>query len=177
MNPVAAVVPKEPRRRRWTPRLLIKIVLGWAVLTMVFGLAHAALAAQTESKVATESWGLQVRPYAIVWTGDRMGVLGGPKGRKSFRPFGRLRWSSYTSTQGTARGVLWVDDCLPDCASGTFRSQGLTFVHVAYPTTVDHQRVFMRLYFTDHGRQITMSLFYGGHGYFGWRPSTDGDTK
>ncbi|MEV5545726.1 hypothetical protein AB0L35_06205 [Streptomyces sp. NPDC052309] len=33
-----------------------------------------------------------------------------------------LRWSHWNSWSAVARGINWLNDCKPDCASGTFRS-------------------------------------------------------
>ena len=71
---------------------------------------------------------LEVRPPVIDFTGDGTGFLGGatrhaslPKPRlKTLRDFGRLHWSSWTSTDARATGAVWLDNGIPDEASGTF---------------------------------------------------------
>jgi Putative Ig domain len=36
--------------------------------------------------------------------------------------YGRLRWTKWTATDGWATGGLWMDNCTPDCASGTYHA-------------------------------------------------------
>jgi hypothetical protein len=66
-----------------------------------------------------ETW--QVRPAAIVYTGDGSGVLGGFNGTGVAHP-GSITWLSWTATRATGTGAVWLDDCKPDCAEGTFHS-------------------------------------------------------
>lgn len=43
-----------------------------------------------------------------------------------------VRWTSLTPTRGTAKGIVLINDCVPDCATGHFRAYGsrLTFTGV-----------------------------------------------
>jgi len=67
----------------------------------------------------TLTW--QVRPAHIVYTGDGSGVLGGFNGTGVAHP-GSITWLSWTATRATGTGAVWLDDCKPDCAEGTFHS-------------------------------------------------------
>jgi hypothetical protein len=71
---------------------------------------------------------LRVRPATISYTGDGTGIVGGFDGTSVRRP-GHLRWLSYTRRDGRARGLLWLDDCEPSCAEGTFHATPVR-VHV-----------------------------------------------
>jgi hypothetical protein len=99
-------------------------------------LAALALAAPAPAaglpKVLTQREPLfQVRPAVISYTGDGTGLVGGTDGTSVRRP-GHLRWMVYDARQGIGHGLLWLDDCSPDCASGTFHSTPVT-VHVFMP--------------------------------------------
>ena len=61
-----------------------------------------------------------VRPAQIIYTGDGSGVLGGFTGNGPLPRFGRLHWSSWTNIQAHGSGAVWLDDCTPNCAEGTF---------------------------------------------------------
>jgi hypothetical protein len=61
-----------------------------------------------------------VRPAQVIYTGDGSGVLGGFTGKGPLRHFGQLRWSSWTNSQARGSGAVWLDDCTPNCAQGTF---------------------------------------------------------
>jgi hypothetical protein len=71
---------------------------------------------------------LAVRPMGVEFTGDGSGFLGGFTGRRSIpkpglrsvRQFGRLRWSTWNATDARATGAAWLDNGIPDEATGTF---------------------------------------------------------
>lgn len=67
-----------------------------------------------------------VRPAQIVYTGDGSGVLGGFDGRGPYPRFGRLRWSLWNRQRALASGAVWLDDCTPNCAQGTFHPYAVT---------------------------------------------------
>jgi hypothetical protein len=69
----------------------------------------------------------QVRPGHIVYTGDGSGVLGGLDGSGSAHP-GRLVWSRWTATVARGSGAVWIDNCIPDCASGKFTPYAVNVV-------------------------------------------------
>ncbi len=94
---------------------------------------------------------LLVRPAAIIYTGDSSGVLGGSDGTGKAGRFGHLQWSSWTANQAYGSGAVWLDNCTPDCASGTF-SPSAVKVHVFRP----HGPIFTRL---------TLTYTYGGKKY------------
>jgi hypothetical protein len=61
----------------------------------------------------------QVRPASILYTGDSTGILGGFDGTGIAHP-GHLKWRSWTTNRASATGAVWIDDCKPNCAKGTF---------------------------------------------------------
>ena len=73
----------------------------------------------------------EVRPATIWYTGDGTGVIGGSDGASARYP-GRLHWNRYSHRQGRARGLVWLNDCDPSCAEGTFSAAPVN-VHVFAP--------------------------------------------
>jgi hypothetical protein len=68
-----------------------------------------------------------------------------------------LQWTSWTSTSATATGTAWVNNCLPNCATGTVIAYPAT-VTLDQPVSYGGQLYFNRLttYFPDKtptGRQ------------------------
>jgi hypothetical protein len=61
-----------------------------------------------------------VRPAQIVYTGDGSGVLGGFSGTGPYPRFGSLSWSTWNRRQARGTGAVWLDNCEPSCAEGTF---------------------------------------------------------
>ncbi|HEY3725932.1 MAG TPA: hypothetical protein VGL51_02085 [Solirubrobacteraceae bacterium] len=118
------------------------VVLG-AVLVLCLG---ASAAAQTRPKLpllptdVSTRHNLQVRPFVIGYTGDGSGFLGGFDGQGVRLHFGRMRWTQWNRTQATGHGAVWLDDCMPDCAGGTFHPYRVT----VYATQVQ-ANVFRRL--------------------------------
>jgi hypothetical protein len=90
--------------------------------------AHAALPGVLTQDVQHP---FVVRPASIGYTGDGTGIIGGSDGSSARHP-GHLRWTTYTHRQGIASGAVWIDDCRPDCADGTFRKVPAD-VHVFRP--------------------------------------------
>jgi hypothetical protein len=61
-----------------------------------------------------------VRPAQVIYTGDGSGILGGFSGNGPLRRFGRLNWSLWSHRRAAGSGAVWLDDCTPNCAQGTF---------------------------------------------------------
>jgi hypothetical protein len=60
------------------------------------------------------------RPAQVIYTGDGSGVLGGFSGKGPLPRFGRLNWSLWNHRRAAGSGAVWLDDCTPNCADGTF---------------------------------------------------------
>jgi hypothetical protein len=117
-------------------RMRLKWVLGFALSAWIAGAALVPLASASaslprllgdaaHSRYGFLSW--QVRPASIVYTGDGSGVLGGFDGtreRHATHP-GHLTWQTWTRTEATGSGAVWVDDCTPDCADGKFTAHAV----------------------------------------------------
>lgn len=65
----------------------------------------------------------QRSPAEIVYSGDGSALLAG-RGSGPSRPPARLsswlKWLSWTSTEAHGSGADWHDNCVPDCATGTY---------------------------------------------------------
>jgi hypothetical protein len=113
--------------------------------------AASAAGANSLPKVLTqEQPPFQVRPATISYTGDGTGVIGGPDGT-SVRNLGHLRWTTYSRNVGIAVGLVWLDNCRPDCARGRF-SPSQVQVRVSEPSDA-------------HFRLLTLRYRYHGHRY------------
>jgi hypothetical protein len=122
-----------------------------AVLLALGAVAPAAVQAAPPKVLTQRPHHLfQVRPAWISYTGDGTGFIGGSDGSGPADP-GHLRWRRYTHRQASARGVVWLNDCEPDCADGRFHARPAK-VHVFRPR---------------HGRftRLTLKYRYRGKRY------------
>lgn len=92
-----------------------------------------------------------IRPGQVIYTGDGSGVLGGFSGKGPLAHFGRLRWSSWTSSQTRGSGAVWLDDCTPNCAAGTFHPYAVR-VRAFAPNSGHFTRLTLR--YTYKGKHI-----------------------
>jgi hypothetical protein len=67
-----------------------------------------------------------------------------------------MRWSQWNPTQATGHGAVWLNNCLPDCADGTFH---------AYPVTVYATQVRANVF-----RRLTLDYSYNGEPVVDRRP-------
>lgn len=162
------------RSRSWA------LVLAWAAAL----LAAAPVEAAPLPKLPTELVGkasLEVRPPVVSFTGDGTGYLGGFTGRKSIPPtargrslrsLGHLRWSTWTPSHAVASGAAWLNDGIPDDASGTFYPYSVT-VHAYRPRSGIFTRLAFAYWIGDRPYAVTRSAtFYPatqyGPGYWQW---------
>lgn len=135
-----------------------------AIAALALGLALPAMASATT--VPTELGRPQVRPYLIDYTGDGSAFLGGftrHHGLHKSSPlayFGRLHWTTYTARTGRAWGADWLDNFIPDGATGTFHAFKAN-VHVYRPRA----GVFTRMTITDQRHSYTLHAI----GRIGWQ--------
>jgi hypothetical protein len=65
----------------------------------------------------------QRRPFEIVYSADGSALLAG-RGSGPSRPPAHLsaglKWLSWNSTEARGSGADWHDNCVPDCATGTY---------------------------------------------------------
>ena len=125
---------------------------------------------------------LVVKPGQIVFTGDGTGVIAGS--RLPTRRGSRITWSSWTADAARGTGKLWLNDCNPACAGGTYHGYPVRIV--AWKPGMEGGRlVFRRLtlfftgdapdgYPTDH--YTFTDLHDAGPLYpgYGWGPSSPG---
>ncbi len=134
-----------------------------ATAALAAGLALPAAASATT--VPTELGHPQVRPYLIDYTGDGSAFLGGFTGHHGLRKssplsyFGRLHWTTYNKHEGRAFGADWLDNFIPDGATGTFHPFKVT-VHVYRPRA----GIFTRMTIHEQGHSYT----FHAHGPDNW---------
>jgi hypothetical protein len=109
----------------------------------------------------------QVRPAWIGYTGDGTGFIGGADGSGAAHP-GHLHWRRYAHRQASARGVVWLNDCEPDCADGMFHSVPAR-VHVYRPRRGHFTRLTLKYRYRGHRYVDRRALRHtpGGDGYPG----------
>jgi hypothetical protein len=132
-----------------------------SVATMMATGIPVASAAALPKVLTQEHPTFQVRPAVIAYTGDGTGIVGGPDGT-SETDLGHLNWTTYNRRAGVAVGLVWLDDCTPDCASGTFNSAAVR-VRVSSPTH-GHFRL-LTLRYTYQGKRYAdrrVAQFYRG---------------
>ena len=71
-----------------------------------------------------KSRGFQVRPELLPLSGDGTVFVGGPgwkaRGRRVLN-FGAVEWTNFGGSEATGLGLLWLNNCQPNCAEGSFR--------------------------------------------------------
>jgi hypothetical protein len=125
---------------------------------------------------------LGVKPGEILFTGDGTGLIGGS--RTPTRARSAITWSSWTVDAAHGTGKLWLNDCKPACAGGTYHGYPVRVV-AWRPGTEGGRLVFTRLtlfftatapdgYPTDH--YTFTDLHDAGPLYpgYGWGPSSPG---
>jgi hypothetical protein len=143
------------------------------VLALVFSSAGAAEGLPGLLTQTGHGPPFAIRPAQIVYTGDGSGVLGGFTGKGPFPRFGRLLWPSWTDTQARGSGAVWLDDCTPNCAEGTFHPYAAR-VRAFAPHDGRFTRLTLR--YTYHGKRVIERLgiakFAANYSYYtvGFRP-------
>jgi hypothetical protein len=136
------------------PRLLV-LLAGFASLAV-----PAAASAQPLPQTATGRGDALIRPARIIASGDGSFVLGGKRRGSGVASFGRLHWTVYNTRAARATGLAWHDDCLPDCAEGTYHATA----------------VRIRLFRSRDGVFTRMALTGGGLRHHTFRTFTEPDT-
>lgn len=148
-----------------------------AVLAVALVFAGAANA-KSLPKMLTQLPGraqFQVRPYVVDFTGDGSAYLGGFARARSHSArtrgyglwAGRLHWTTWNASEGRAYGADWIDNGMPDTATGTLYPYRVS-VHVYRP----RDGIFTRMTIVQHVQGIpTTSTFYPAHvngPFYGW---------
>jgi hypothetical protein len=95
-----------------------------ASMTAVTALIVAAILAgpaQARPKLQDGAEGFKVRPATILVSGDGTAWLGG-KGFGEPGDWGTIRWTRFRRSGARGDGRIFISDCRPDCAGGTFSS-------------------------------------------------------
>jgi hypothetical protein len=115
---VSAVVRLRP--------LLAGIVSGSVLLLLIASAAQASLPPRPPTDLGG-SQQLEVRPNVVEFTGDGTGLFGGFTGQKHVRRHGnglawagRIHWSTWNGHEARGTGAVWLDNGIPNDASGTF---------------------------------------------------------
>jgi hypothetical protein len=85
--------------------------------------------------------GLQVKPARITYTGDGSGFLGGANARDLHSG---IDWTKWTTELALGTGFNQLDNCEPDCASGTFHGHPVK-IELWRPRTLSGTLVFRDL--------------------------------
>lgn len=124
------------------------------------GAAGAAFASVPNIGVPTSCNGpastLIIEPNTIAPSCDGTLVFGG----FAKHPFGHLRWHNWTTRGAVATGAAWLDNCNPDCVSGT-RTPHPATVRLSKPRIEGGYEIYTRIYVTARGmRPFTQTMGY-----------------
>jgi hypothetical protein len=102
-----------------------------AIGVILWGAAGTSVAASLPPRLLRMdvSSNFVVRPGTMSFGCCRQFVIGGPGvSSRAFRSGrrARIRWTRWAAARSFGVGLLWVDDCVPSCASGTFRPRGVS---------------------------------------------------
>jgi len=142
------------------------LLAGLVVVLMVAAPANAAakprLLARDSSNV------LMLRPGQLVISGDGSEIVGGTGWTQGsgLASFGRIRWSAFNQREAVGRGLLWLNDCDPNCAEGGFR-QHAAWIHASSVKQNRYQRLTVR--YMDDGAVRYDRRIMRRHGtYWAW---------
>jgi hypothetical protein len=85
----------------------------------VLAVAVAAAPAQARPRLHDGVDGFKVRPATVLVSGDGSAWLGGA-GHGEPPNYGTIRWTKFRRSFARGRGRMFINDCDPDCAGGTF---------------------------------------------------------
>ncbi len=94
--------------------------MATAVAAALMAVAASA-PAQARPKLHDGVDGFEVRPATILVSGNGSAWLGGA-GHGEPPDYGRIRWTAFRRSGARGRGRMFLNDCTPDCAGGTFSS-------------------------------------------------------
>lgn len=125
-------------------------------------LPATAWAAEPTTFTGKSTRSFAVKPATIAYTGDGSALIGGKGG--TIRKPGHLRWTTYGAQEGRARGAVYVNDCEPSCADGTFGARAVR-VRVFRPRDGHFTRLTLR--YRYGGRRVVdrRTVERGGDGY------------
>jgi hypothetical protein len=147
------MIDRATRKPRWAKSVRAALAVlglalataGGASATTGTGPVHASgqQATLLGASHSFKTWGFQVRPEILPLSGDGTVFVGGPgwktRGRRILN-FGAVEWTSFGGSEATGIGLLWLNNCTPDCAEGSFRHYSATVT-----ATVVHKGHYTRL--------------------------------
>lgn len=139
---------------------LLPAIIGMSTCVLLVGQSRAATSLPTVATYSGE-WSpgstlLQVRPRSILYTADSSGFIAGRR-RKS----GPLHWTVWNRSGGKATGADWINDCVPDCAGGTYHGYAANAA-VFRPRVLGGRDVFTRLRVRHPGKVPARGAPQGG---------------
>ncbi|MHB1537533.1 MAG: hypothetical protein ACYCST_21335 [Acidimicrobiales bacterium] len=123
--------------------------------------------------------GLQIEPASITYTGDGTGFLGGADARSKSAG---IEWTKWTPSRALGFGFDQLDNCIPDCAEGTFTGYRIK-IEQWRPRVLAGTLVFTRMtiFFLRHTPRhaphhytFTDTHTSGRYGGYGWGPPGGG---
>lgn len=133
---------------------------------VTFGIVGMAAPADARPLPKALTWesgdAFSVRPQLIVYTGDAAGLIGRHPGTKK----GKIIWSSWTAKAAKGRGSVWLNNCNPSCAEGTYiRYRGRVSL------TRPRKGHFTRLSISVPGMRKDTRTLQRSANYYVWTPS------
>jgi hypothetical protein len=122
--------------------------IRWAALAAAMALGVPAAAAHARPTLHDGGTGFKVRPATILVSGDGTARLGGA-GDGAGGDFGTIQWTAFRRAGARGDGRIFINDCRPDCAGGTFSS---------FKAVIRARRV-------RHGHFTRLSAHYRRHGH------------
>src|SRR5947209_6570154 len=116
-----------------------------AAMTVVGCLAAPAAAAARPTLLTGDGHTFSVRPQTIIYTGDGTGIIGELPRKEA----GEWQWRNWKSGSAYGVGTIWLDDCIPNCAAGTYHSHDGS----VYASRVRH----------GHFTRMKLRFHYRGH--------------
>lgn len=138
--------------------LRVAVVIASLMVLLATGSVEALAQTGMLPRLLTQdaSAPFRVRPMMIGYTGDGTGYIGKFPAR---RHRGFLHWKIWNHQRAFGKATIWLDDCTPSCAGGTFHAY-LGSVRASRVRHGDFTRMTLRFHY--HGRSVTdeRGLFY-----------------
>ena len=156
----------------------IRTLAALTAALALLGLAAGAQAAALPKLLSeNDSNSFRVGPSDFGFTGDGSGFMGrAPRSKRVADGPGYMHWTTWTTHEAKATGTVWLDNCTPDCASGTFHSTLGTLVAFR-PVDGRFTRATLSYSYGGYRNHGTLKLhLYPGYtyqgafypGYWGW---------
>ena len=153
------------------PRAALTLMVGRGASAIAVALAALPPASASAARLPTlltqigHGNTFAVRPAQVIYTGDGSGILGGFSGTGPLRRFGRLHWSLWSYRRAAGSGAVWLDDCTPNCAQGTFHPYAVRvsafdrkaghFTHLTLRYTYERKEIIDRRRIMKFGSNFT----------------------